>query len=45
MVTLHLRQICVPTGQAVLIDDVSWEEFEAILEELGEHRGTRLAYN
>lgn len=45
MVTLHVRQIRVPPGQTVLIDDVSWEEFEAILEELGDHRGTRLAYN
>ncbi len=45
MVTLQVRQIRVPPGQTVLIDDVSWEEFEAILEELGDHRGTRLAYN
>lgn len=45
MVTLHMRQIRVPPGQTVLIDDIRWEEFEAILEELGDHRGTRLAYH
>jgi Uma2 family endonuclease len=45
MVTVYMRQIRVPPGQTVLIDDVSWEEFEAILEELGNHRGTRLAYH
>ncbi|NEQ48339.1 MAG: Uma2 family endonuclease [Leptolyngbya sp. SIOISBB] len=45
MVTLQLRQLDVPPGQRLLLHDVSWEEFEAILEELGEHRSTRIAYN
>jgi Uma2 family endonuclease len=45
MVTLHLRQLRVPPGQRVLLEHVSWHEFEAILEELGEHRNTRLAYS
>ena len=45
MVTLQLRQLDVPPGQRLLLHDVSWAEFEAILEELGEHRGTRLAYD
>ncbi len=45
MVTLQFRQLNVPPGQRVLLEDVSWPEFEAILEELGEHRGTRLAYS
>ncbi|WP_333196916.1 MULTISPECIES: hypothetical protein [Microcoleaceae] len=44
MVTLQLRQISVPPGHRVLFHDVSWLEFEAILEELGEHRASRIAY-
>ncbi|MEL6382535.1 MAG: Uma2 family endonuclease [Cyanobacteria bacterium J06626_18] len=44
MVTLQLRQLDVPSGQRLLLHDVSWVEFEAILEELGEHRNTRVAY-
>ncbi len=27
-----------------LLRDISWEEFEAILEELGDRRSTRMAY-
>jgi Uma2 family endonuclease len=45
MVTLQLRQISVPPGYRVLFHDVNWQEFEAILEELGEHRGSRIAYS
>lgn len=45
MVTLQLRQLTVPPGHRVLFHDVSWQEFEAILEELGENRATRLAYS
>jgi Uma2 family endonuclease len=45
MVTLQLRQISVPPGHRVLFHDVSWLEFEAILEELGEHRASRIAYS
>jgi Uma2 family endonuclease len=45
MVTLQLRQIDVPPGQRVLFHDVSWQEFEAILEELGEERTSRIAYS
>jgi Uma2 family endonuclease len=45
MVTLQLRQISVPPGHRVLFHDVNWQEFEAILEELGEHRGSRIAYS
>lgn len=45
MVTLQLRQISVPPGHRVLFHDVSWQEFEAILEELGERRASRIAYN
>ena len=45
MVQLKLKQLSVPPGQNVILKDVSWQEFEAILEELGEHRAARLAYN
>lgn len=45
MVTLQLRQLTVPPGHRVLFHDVSWREFEAILDELGENRATRLAYS
>lgn len=45
MVTLQLRQLSVPPGHRVLFHDVSWQEFEAILEELGEKRAARLAYS
>jgi Uma2 family endonuclease len=44
MVTLQLRQIDVQPGQRVTLQDVDWSEFEAILEEIGEHRGLRIAY-
>ncbi|MBD2724954.1 Uma2 family endonuclease [Nostoc sp. FACHB-892] len=45
MVTLQLRQLSVPPGHRVIVHDVKWQEFEAILEELGEHRTSRLAYS
>jgi len=45
MVTLQLRQLEVPPGQRILLHEVSWAEFEAILAELGDHRSTRLAYD
>lgn len=41
---LELKQLSIPPGQRVLLHDVSWQEFEAILEELGEHRAARIAY-
>ena len=42
---LELKRISVPPGQRVLLHDVSWQEFETILEDLGEHRAARIAYN
>jgi Uma2 family endonuclease len=42
---LELQRLTVPPGQRVLLRDVSWQEFEAILEDLGEHRAVRLAYD
>ncbi len=41
----ELKRIDVPPGQKVFLHDVSWEEFETILEELGEHRASRMAYD
>lgn len=45
MVSVQLRQIDVPPGQRVLLHDVSWDEFERILDELGDHRASRIAYD
>lgn len=45
MVTLQLRQLNVPPGQRLLVENLSWYDFEQILEELGEHRASRIAYN
>ncbi|MGP1383716.1 MAG: Uma2 family endonuclease [Thainema sp.] len=45
MVVIQLGQLDVPPGQRLLLRDVNWAEFEAILVELGNHRGTRIAYD
>jgi Uma2 family endonuclease len=42
---LELNRLSIPPGQRVLLKDVTWQEFETILEELGEHRAARLAYD
>ncbi|ELR96298.1 Uma2 family endonuclease [Gloeocapsa sp. PCC 73106] len=42
---IKLEQIIVPPGERLLLKDVSWEQFESILEDLGEHRGTKLSYS
>ena len=44
MTTLQLQQL-IPPGKSILIHDLSWQEFENILEELGEHRSARVAYD
>lgn len=41
---LELRRLSVPPGQRVLLHEVSWQEFESILDELG-HRSARIAYD
>ena len=38
MITLRLQQIRVPPGPRILLEAISWHEFEAIVEELREHR-------
>lgn len=45
MMLLELKRIHVPPGQRVLLRDVTWQELETILEELGEHRAARIAYD
>ena len=45
MMLLELKRIHVPPGQRVLFSDVTWQELETILEELGEHRAARIAYD
>ena len=42
---LELKRIHVPPGQTVILQDVTWTELETILEELGEHRAARIAYD
>ncbi len=42
---LELKRITVPPGQRVLLQDVSWQEFEAILEDLGDRRASRVAFD
>lgn len=44
VVTLQLRQIDVQPGQYLTLREISWAEFEAILDEIGEHRAARVAY-
>ena len=41
---LELKRFTLPPGQRVLLKDVTWQEFEAILEDLGENRASRIAY-
>ncbi|MBW4539680.1 MAG: Uma2 family endonuclease [Myxacorys chilensis ATA2-1-KO14] len=45
MVMLQLRQLVVHPGQRVQLQEVNWSEFEAILDELGEQRASRIAYS
>ena len=42
---LELRQLKIKPGQQLLLEDVSWQQFENILAELGEHRAARVSYS
>ena len=42
---LEVTRITVPPGQTVVLENVSWTEFETILEDLGESRASRIAYS
>lgn len=42
---LELQQIIVKPGQQMLLKDVSWQQLENILEEMGEKRAARISYS
>ncbi|MBE9114510.1 Uma2 family endonuclease [Lusitaniella coriacea LEGE 07157] len=42
---LELKRFHILPGHKVNLQDVTWQEFEEILRELGEHRSARVAYN
>ncbi len=42
---LELKRLTVPPGQRVILQDVTWAEFEQILVDLGEPRAARIAYH
>lgn len=42
---LELQQLSVPPGDRILLKSLTWQEFEQILAELGEHRAARLSYS
>ncbi len=42
---IKFKQLDVQPGQSILLKDVSWQQFEGILEELGEKRASRIAYD
>ncbi len=42
---LEVNQIIVPPGQTVVLENISWDEFESILEDLGKRSGSRIAYD
>ncbi len=44
VVQVRVSQIEVLPGQRAVLHDIAWAEFEEIIQELGEHRATRIAY-
>ncbi|AVH72699.1 Uma2 family endonuclease [Nostoc sp. 'Lobaria pulmonaria (5183) cyanobiont'] len=42
---LKLQQIIVKPGQQMLFQDITWEQLEKILEEMGERRAARISYS
>ena len=42
---LELKRFDIPPGPRIFLKEVTWDEFEQILEELGEHRGSKIAYH
>lgn len=42
---LKLQQIIVKPGQQMLLQDISWQQLENILEEMGEKRAMRISYS
>jgi len=44
-VTVPIKNIQLTPGSMITIPGITWEQFKAILEELGENRSTRIAYS
>ncbi|MBE9128739.1 MULTISPECIES: Uma2 family endonuclease [unclassified Coleofasciculus] len=42
---LELKQLRIQPGQQLLIEDVSWQQLESLLAELGQSRAARLSYS
>ena len=42
---IQFNQITVPPGNQTVLHGIGWQQFEALLEEAGEHRATRYAYH
>ncbi|MEH2370399.1 Uma2 family endonuclease [Nostoc sp.] len=42
---LKLQKIIVKPGQQMLLKDISWQQLENILEEIGERRAARISYS
>ncbi|MEH2256752.1 Uma2 family endonuclease [Nostoc sp.] len=42
---LKLQQIIVKPGQQMLLKDISWQQLENILEEMGERRAARISFS
>ncbi len=42
---LTLKQLKIPPGDRLLLTSLNWQDYEQILEELGEHRNLRLSYS
>ena len=42
---LELRQLRIQPGQQLLLEDVSWQQLESMLVELGDSRAARLSYS
>ncbi|MBE9067443.1 Uma2 family endonuclease [Leptolyngbya cf. ectocarpi LEGE 11479] len=45
VVTMAISKLHLEPGSHVTIPEVSWQDFESILQELGENRGSRVAYS
>ena len=42
---IDLQQITIPPGDSILLNKVTWSQYEQILAELGEYRPTKVSYS
>ncbi|MGC1245211.1 MAG: Uma2 family endonuclease, partial [Spirulinaceae cyanobacterium] len=42
---IDLQQITIPPGDRLLLNKITWPQYEQILVELGEYRSTKVAYS